>query len=270
LQRIKQASQGGIYLEDIKELPVPIVALPKQERIVRILDAAEELRRLRTQADRRTADLIPALFYDMFGDPFRIPNRWPVGQLDEALTVLYRYPTFYGTAYVRDGVPVAKIGNILPNHELDRNLTQYDRVPREFSARFPRTILEPGDLVMAVRGDTTGKIARVPTELRGINISPNLIRISPRAGVLETNYLLWLIIIAASWVAHRVTDTAKKSITAKNIGELQIPFPPVALQADFGARVVEIRALEARQAESRRRLDDLFQSLLHRAFHGEL
>ena len=43
--------------------------LPEQQRIVRILDAADELRRLRDQAERRTADLIPAIFHEMFGDP---------------------------------------------------------------------------------------------------------------------------------------------------------------------------------------------------------
>lgn len=35
-------------------------------------------------------------------------------------------------------------------------------------------------------------------------------------------------------------------------------------------RVAQVREMEAKQAESRRRLDDLFYSLLHRAFEGEL
>jgi hypothetical protein len=34
--------------------------------------------------------------------------------------------------------------------------------------------------------------------------------------------------------------------------------------------VTEIRAMQGEQAASRRRLDDLFQSMLHRAFQGEL
>ena len=38
----------------------------------------------------------------------------------------------------------------------------------------------------------------------------------------------------------------------------------------LAARVSEVRALQAEQATSRRRLDELFQSLLHRAFQGEL
>jgi hypothetical protein len=46
--------------------------------------------------------------------------------------------------------------------------------------------------------------------------------------------------------------------------------PPVPLQKKFAQRVIEIRDLEAAQGASRRRLDDLFQSMLHRAFNGEL
>jgi hypothetical protein len=43
-----------------------------------------------------------------------------------------------------------------------------------------------------------------------------------------------------------------------------------SLAPEGAARVAEVRALEARQAALRRRLDDLYQSLLHRAFRGEL
>jgi hypothetical protein len=42
------------------------------------------------------------------------------------------------------------------------------------------------------------------------------------------------------------------------------------LQKEFAQRVSEIRELEEAQSSSRRRLDDLFQSMLHRAFNGEL
>ncbi|BFU95800.1 MAG: hypothetical protein NTNFB02_25220 [Nitrospira sp.] len=39
---------------------------------------------------------------------------------------------------------------------------------------------------------------------------------------------------------------------------------------NLAARVAEIRTMETPQAVSRRRLDDLSASLLHRAFEGEL
>jgi type I restriction enzyme S subunit len=72
----------------------------------------------------------------------------------------------------------------------------------------------------------------------------------------------------------RIID-ASNSGTITNISQpallrLDIPVPPLSVQKKFAARVTKIRELEAEQAASRRRLDDLFQSLLHRAFNGEL
>ena len=60
----------------------------EQHRIVRLLDAAEELRRLRRQADRRTAELVPAIFHEMFGDPATNPKGWPIRQLGKSVELV--------------------------------------------------------------------------------------------------------------------------------------------------------------------------------------
>src|SRR6185437_6752920 len=67
----------------LRKYQIPVPPLPEQERIARLLDEADELRKLRDQADNRTAALIPALFYEMFGNPERNPKGWPSGQLKE-------------------------------------------------------------------------------------------------------------------------------------------------------------------------------------------
>jgi type I restriction enzyme S subunit len=51
---------------------------------------------------------------------------------------------------------------------------------------------------------------------------------------------------------------------------LEIALPPLLLQKEFAKRVTEIREMEATQAASRQRLESLFQSMLHRAFNGEI
>jgi type I restriction enzyme, S subunit len=60
------------------------------------------------------------------------------------------------------------------------------------------------------------------------------------------------------------------NINAQELKRIEVPVPPIQLQRTFAARVAEIRQLEAAQAASRERIDDLFQSLLHCAFQGEL
>ena len=61
-----------------------------------------------------------------------------------------------------------------------------------------------------------------------------------------------------------------KTITTSDIKNMRIPAPPLPLQKQFTEYVTQIRQIESTQSESRARLDDAFQSLLHRAFNGEL
>src|SRR6185369_15467298 len=49
--------------KQIAQIKMPVPPPAEQERIVRLLDEAHELRKLRTRADRRAAALIPALFH---------------------------------------------------------------------------------------------------------------------------------------------------------------------------------------------------------------
>ena len=60
-----------------------------------------------------------------------------------------------------------------------------------------------------------------------------------------------------------------KNLTPHAAREWVIPMTD-SLQKEFAARVTEIRAVQAEQAASRQCLEALFQSLLHRAFNGEL
>jgi type I restriction enzyme S subunit len=60
------------------------------------------------------------------------------------------------------------------------------------------------------------------------------------------------------------------NINSQELKSIIVPVPPLALQKEFAQRVTEIRELEASQGTSRTRLDALFQSILHRAFNGEI
>lgn len=66
-------------------LSVPLPPIAEQERIVKLLDEADELRKLRAQADRRTATLIAAFFHEMFGDPDANPHGWLSRSLEEVI-----------------------------------------------------------------------------------------------------------------------------------------------------------------------------------------
>jgi len=54
------------------------------------------------------------------------------------------------------------------------------------------------------------------------------------------------------------------------IKSLPVHLPPLALQKEFARRVEAVEKLKAEQREHLARLDELFVSLQHRAFRGEL
>lgn len=64
----KEVSRGTL-----RKYKLPVPPLADQKWIVKQLDEADELRKLRDQANHRAADLLPALFHEMFDDPTHVP-----------------------------------------------------------------------------------------------------------------------------------------------------------------------------------------------------
>ncbi len=67
----------------VMAFPTPLPPLPEQLRLVDLLSRAEGIVRLRREAREKTAELIPALFLEMFGDPATNPKGWPERKISE-------------------------------------------------------------------------------------------------------------------------------------------------------------------------------------------
>ena len=68
---------------DFESTQVNVPPLPEQRRIVDLLSRAEGIVRLRREAEKKTAELIPALFIDLFGDPATNPKGWPIRKVSD-------------------------------------------------------------------------------------------------------------------------------------------------------------------------------------------
>jgi hypothetical protein len=88
-RRAKQwVNQAAIDVDNLKSFRIPLPPLNEQYRIMEILQEAEEIRRLRAEAESKTAELIPAIFAAIFGDlyfgksPFPVQLLSSIGELD--------------------------------------------------------------------------------------------------------------------------------------------------------------------------------------------
>lgn len=253
------------------KLTMPTPPFVEQERIVSILGAAEELRCLREQADRRTADLIPALFHEMFGDPATNPRGWPMCQVAEVGDVQLgrqRAPKYQSGRWTR---PYLRVANVFEDRIDIGDVLSMDFDEREFDL----FRLKYGDILLN-EGQSTelvGRPAMWRDELADCCFQNTLIRFRG-----DPDKVLPEFILAELLSCYRAGEFSRLSAKTSNVAHLGagrfskmvLPIPPLHLQRDFAARVFEIRAMKTHQDGSHRRLNDLFQSLLHRAFRGEL
>jgi type I restriction enzyme, S subunit len=259
----------GLNRDTLRSQLVPVPPLPEQEGIVRLLDAADELRRLRAQADHHTADLIPALFHNMFGDPTTNPLRIPFGELDDFLSFVTSGSRGWADYYVQEGSRFIRSLDVRMNNISDDDAV-FVKPPS--GAEADRTRVKPGDVLLTITGSRIGRVAPVPERLNRAFISQHVAILRLKAGLIPEfiSVFLSLDVGGQREIARAHYGQTKPGLNLTQIRKFRVPVPPIGQQEMFAARVAEIRALEARQAESRRRLDDLFQSLLHRAFRGEL
>jgi type I restriction enzyme, S subunit len=266
------AGQQRVPMDFLQRVLILVPPLSEQERIVRILDEAEELRRLRERADRRTADLIPAIFHERFGDPETNPMKWPVHSLGELMADgpqngLYKHSSAYG-----DGTPILRIDSFYDGRVTDFSRLRRLRLTDDEVARYK---LHEGDIVInrVNSPEFLGKSALIPALPEAIVFESNMMRFSLSPKRIDSGYLIHY--LQTPTVKRHILSRAKHSINQSSINQedvksLSVPLPPPPLQREFATWVVEVRALETKQAENRRRLEDLFASLLHRAFRGEL
>ena len=254
----------NITTNDVKAMSIPMPPLAEQSRIVNILNEADELKKLRDRADNRTTELLPALFNEMFGDPIANTKHWPqdlfanVGKLDRGRSKNRPRdePSLYGGKY-----PFIQTGDVANANGLITSHTQ------TYSERgLAQSRMWPSQTLVITIAANIGKTAILTFPAC---FPDSMVGFIPGDKVLVDYVRQWLVTME-NRLEEAAPQMAQKNINLKMLSELTIPVPPLPLQTEFAKRVTEIRELEAKQAASRQRLESLFQSMLHRAFNGEL
>ena len=264
------ANLPRINEESLLEIPVPVPPLAEQERLVKLLDEAEELRKLRDQADHRTADLIPSLFQEMFGENVKKPHdRVKLEQIAEVVSGVAKGRKFNGRLPVE--VPYLRVANVQAGHLDLSEIKTIQALPEEVE----ELALRKGDVLLTEGGDfdKLGRGAMLEQDLPNCIHQNHVFRVRVEQSKLNPVYFAKFLLTGEArgyflGCAKRTTNLASINMTQLRV--LPVPLPPLPLQKEFASRVSEIRALQVEQAASRRRLDELFQSMLHRAFQGEL
>ncbi len=267
--RVFGTTRQRVNLDDVRELKIPLPPLPVQRRIVEILEQADALRHLRTEADAETQKLLQSVFYEMFGDPVRNEKGWELVKLkeicEEVTVGIVVKPASY---YVKDGVPAFRSLNIKEDALNLDNLVHIS--PDDNNTVLSKSKLKTGD-ILVVRTGNPGTSCVVPVDFNGANCI-DLIIIRPNRDRINSQYLSKFLNSEYGKAQSLASNTglAQQHLNVRNIREMIIPLPPLHLQQQFSYIKENIERNRDVQAKSKQEIERLFEGLMTVAFTGEL
>lgn len=252
----------------IKAAPVPIPALDEQLCIVDLLSRADGIVRLRSEAQRKAIELIPAIFLDMFGDPATNQKGWPVVLLDDLITKgpqngLYKHSSFYGS-----GTPILRIDAFYDGLVSDFKNLKRLRLDDSEHARFS---LVEGDLVInrVNSPEYLGKSALIPALQEAVVFESNMMRFAVDQHLAEPAFIIQLLQTRHA-KGHFLTNAKhainQSSINQQDVKSLTVPVPPLAMQQAFTRHLNSVASIIAQQAEASGKAKASFDALLANAF----
>ena len=202
-----------------------------------------------------------------------IPAHWEVKRLQHLLDP--KKPLSYGILLpgprLDDGVPYIGAGDVAPKK---LRLELLPRTTLEIAAAYPRTRMQPGELVYAIRG-SFGNVEVVGEELAGVNLSRDAARIGPDK---RTNF---------SWLAYALRSRASlgqfdvteigATITGVNIRDLKrtlVPVPPsgeqLAIAAHLARGIANVDALVVKVHQAIDLLREFRTAMISAAVTGKI
>lgn len=272
------ADLPSMKTSELAKLQIPVPPLAEQERIAKLLDEADELRKLRAQADRRSAALIPALFHEMFGDPATNSKGWPTCTIGSLVSEVRGGASLEPDDFIESGFPILHKGAIKPAGKISIDAKKKTFAPFEFAAANGRSRVNRDFIAVTLRDLVpSGPSIGLATDLRNGPFDEYLLAQGAYGFILDESrccreYFVWLSNMPSFRYELKRNSVGSTQIHIRTPVYLKIPIPlpPLPLQQEFAQRVSEICEMEATQAASRQRVEHLFQSMLHRAFNQAL
>ena len=249
------ATQQAISNQGIRNLTIPLPPLHEQHRIAAILDKADVVRTKRKAALETIETLSQAIFFEMFGsDKTSQFAMEPIGVLGNVITG--RTPPTSWPNMFEGTIPFVTPGDLDSPMGINakRSLTEEGALKSRIVGR--------GATFVCCIGATIGKTGMAETT-SAFNQQINAIEWGEEIGDW---YGLFSMKQLRNEIRNRGASTTLPLLNKRDFSALSIPVPPISLQQEFGALIMNLNVNKRFQNESLGGLENLCTALRDQRF----
>ncbi len=269
------ATMKHVNRKEFLSTKIYVPPLEEQRRIAAILDKADGVRRKRKEAIRLTEELLRSTFLEMFGDPVTNPKGWRKISLGELLAEpLQNGAYFPKERYVEapDGVEMVHMSDAFYNF-VERGQLKRVQVTSE---EFEKYKLIPNDVLIARRSlnyEGSAKPCLISEADQPLIFESSLIRVRLNAEVIDSFFFFSYMLeprARSAYVFPNVTKSTISGINQAGLRRISVLVPPMSNQKKYRDIYKKILGTQSNYQKDYENIDNLFNSLLQRAFRGEL
>ena len=227
IKQIELGKPGGtvkhLLAKDVNAIVIPIPPLEVQREVVRILDQFTELTaELTTELTTRKKQ------YEYYRN--NLLNSLP-NSIEMQFGKLFQFQNgfaFKSNLFKAQGEPILRITNIKENRIDESGLVYFD--PMDYKENLDSFVVEPGDIVVAMSGATTGKIGVNITE-RSFYLNQRVGKFVPNGNVILKRYLYHLLLQNSNRLLEISQGSgAQPNLSSEKLKKLTAKIPPIPEQ----------------------------------------
>lgn len=246
------------------KIKIPLPPLETQKKIADVLDKAQELIDKRKEQLEKLDEFVQSVFLDMFGDPVRNSKGWITTKLD----TLGDWqsggtPSRSCPKYFEGNIPWYSSGEL----ETMFICESREHISTEALKESAAKMIEPGSLLLGMY-DTAALKSSITTCESSCNQAIAFAKLNSE--VCNTIFVYSTIQIARDHYRRLQRGVRQKNLNLSMIKEIEIILPSIELQNKFAQIVEKIEQQKQLMQQSLTEMKNNFNSLMQRAFRGEL
>lgn len=266
IRKARGVALYNISLEDLKEMVIPIPPFEEQKKISSIIKKADSIRKKRQQQINLADEFLRATFLEMFGDPKKNPNRFKLNSIGSLIDEIENEnPLLYPTK-LYSYIDISSIDNL--NKKIIKTIKF---LGCEAPSR-ARQLAEKGDIIASTVRPNLNSVAIIDIDYTNLIVSTGFCVLRCKNSDLDNYYLFAL--LTSEFFVSEMSKIAKgasyPAISNSDILDFEIPIPPENLRKNFKDIFVSVKRIKDKLLPSLTESYSLFNSLMQKAFRGEL